>query len=153
MLPSNHLSFGNSAVRPVSSLDAVRYNELGSSTPVWNLNQVNYYVWINLNPEYTKYARLYEVAEVVPSGSEPNILALNAFEVTSMSWVRVLSQMLNMKCGKHTYKLSFVDTCTNDTFFLFVSYIIQDDNPEKPYIYMQPSSSEEYPEDVWIDRR
>lgn len=151
MLPSSHLSYGSSVTRPVSQLQAVRYNELGSATPVWNLNQVNYYVWINLTPSYAQNAQVYEIAEVLGEDKQPNVLTLNAFEHCSTCWIRVTAQMLNMKSGKHTYKLSFVDTCTNDTFFLFISYIIQDDNPDKPYVYMTPQVDQ--PEDIWIDMR
>lgn len=153
MLPNNHSSFGSSAIRPVSALEAVTHDKLGSATPIWNLNEVDYYVWINLNPAYTKHARLYEVSEVITDSSNENVLAIEAFEMTSLCWVKVVSQMLNMTCGKHVYKLSFVDTMTNDTFFLFVSYIIQNDNPNKPYVYMKPASDDEFPEDVWVDRR
>ena len=46
-------------------------------------------------------------------------------------------QYLNLKSGKHTYRLMFVERYTDTDFSLYFSYIIQDDSPEKPYVYMK----------------
>ena len=41
------------------------------------------------------------------------------------------------------YKLMMVDRCTDTDFSLYISYFIQDNNPEKPYVYMHKDTSEE----------
>ena len=54
--------------------------------------------------------------------------------VMNTPWIDIGIKHLNVDAGMHTYRLRFIrnDDCVN----LYVSYTIQDDNPEKPYIYM-----------------
>lgn len=51
-------------------------------------------------------------------------------------WLRVPVDVLNKDIGQHTYKLHFVNIHTSLELDLYIQYIIQDDNPDKPYIYM-----------------
>ena len=41
------------------------------------------------------------------------------------------------------YKLSFMDECTKRYVTTYVSYIIQDDSPHKPYLYMKDRYNED----------
>jgi hypothetical protein len=51
-------------------------------------------------------------------------------------WIDIKSTALNMDVGHHVYKLHFRQKYTNVLSNLFFAYTIQNDNPEKPYIYM-----------------
>lgn len=143
-------------MNPVSEIQAVEYRDLGSATPVWNLNQVNYYIWVKIPNEVARHSRLYAVKEINLEDQSEADISVSAFEQCSLVYIRIIAQILNMKVGKHTHKLEFVDTVTGDIFYLFFSYIIQNDNPDRPYVYMRDrpggSSSTSYDEN-WVDRR
>lgn len=141
----------NNAVLPTSQLHAVVNNEVGANTPVWNLLEVNYYVWVDIDPRRTRTAKLYQISEVDGKGGLKPI-AMNAIHKSSPTWLRIYSQVLNMTEGYHKYRIDFVDTVTNSSFYLYFAYIIQNDNPEKPYVYMNNPKPDEC-EDEWVDRR
>ena len=144
-------------MNPVSEIQAVEYKNLGSATPVWNLNQVNYYVWVKIPSDVARHSKLYAVKELYPEKQEEAEIPVSAFEQCSLVYIRIIAQILNMKVGKHTHKLEFVDNVTGDTFYLFFSYIIQNDNPDRPYVYMRDrskgSSITSLEDEEWVDRR
>lgn len=52
-------------------------------------------------------------------------------------WIDVLSENLNLDAGTHTYRVTFDNHYSNETMYMYFGYIIQDDDPDKPYIYME----------------
>ncbi len=53
-------------------------------------------------------------------------------------WYRITSSALNVHPGQHIYRMHMVNTVTDDVTSVLFSYILQDDHPDKPYIYMDP---------------
>lgn len=52
-------------------------------------------------------------------------------------WIDINSSILDLTPGQHTYRLTFrKEECKLNATCWF-SYIIQENNPEKPYIYMK----------------
>ena len=66
-------------------------------------------------------------------------------------WIRIPLEILDMKAGKHTYKLCFLNTCNNEAINTFISYISQDDNPETPYVYMTGRGNPVHDANTWKD--
>lgn len=119
----------------VCKLIACNYNELPSNTPVINRNEVEYVTWIKIPADFGRDFILYEVNEIVPENKEVEFL--NVIEQQCCKpWLKATSSELNLEPGHHVYKISFVNRFTNDTSSLYFSYIIQDDDPDKPYVYM-----------------
>ena len=58
------------------------------------------------------------------------------YDALEHPWVDVSVSNLNLAAGLHTYTLEFINAATGDSFYQYFNYVIQDDNPEKPYIYM-----------------
>ena len=52
-------------------------------------------------------------------------------------WLRIVFPVLDQDAGLHIYKITFVNRYTDDVVSAYISYTIQDDNPNKPYIYMR----------------
>lgn len=52
-------------------------------------------------------------------------------------WYKFKSELLNMETGYHQYRMSFRNNFTGDTCLLYFAYIIQNNNPDKPYYYME----------------
>ena len=51
-------------------------------------------------------------------------------------WISFLSGFLDKSVGQHIYRLSLVNTATHDICALYFSYIMQTENVDKPYVYM-----------------
>ena len=51
-------------------------------------------------------------------------------------WVDIMVDLLDLTVGLHTYKLELVNSITGDTYYLYFTYTIQDDEPEKKYMYI-----------------
>ena len=58
-------------------------------------------------------------------------------QIVYKPWVDVKKTLLNTKIGQHTYRMDFMKDDCNIGATCWFSYIIQDNNPEKPYIYMK----------------
>ena len=52
-------------------------------------------------------------------------------------WVDIDSTILDLTVGQHTYRMTFAKPDCKLKATCWFSYIIQDNNPEKPYIYMK----------------
>jgi len=131
--------------RPVLQLNACIYEDIAKNTRVFNLDQIEYYLWVRLGVDITSDCFMYEAAELDKVNGP--IIFSDTFERKSPMWIRVRTDNLNKEIGLHIYRLSFVDTVSDDTFSLFFGYIIQDDNPAKPYVYMDRD------EDVGCDQK
>jgi len=79
--------------------------------------------------------KLYDFLDI--SGSCAMTVSLEDVEFDDEHpWVDVPWLNVSKTSGEHAYKLAFwgVRRCMYDS--VYFAYIIQDDNPEKPYIYM-----------------
>lgn len=119
----------------VMQLNASTYENLAKHSKVFNKATLEYHLWIYLDPEDIRNAYFIEAKEIGPNADNSKLFP-DTFERQGQCWIRVNTEYIDTTAGKHTLKLSFVDRFTDDDFSLYVSYIIQDDDPEKPYVYM-----------------
>lgn len=119
---------------PIIQLNACKYSDISKNTLVLNKNQLEYFVWILVEADIMRTCTLYQVDEVLPEGCKP---AMPCAIVPDLNcWLKGTVHLMNTEVGQHTYKLMFVERATDTTFSLYISYIIQDDDVRKPYIYM-----------------
>lgn len=123
-----------------TTLQACGYEDLAKHSKVFNLSTLNYHLWIYLNPETVREAYFYKAEEIGPEADNSRIFE-DTFQREGQCWIRVNMEYLNLKPGKHTIRLMFVDRYTDTDFSLYFSYIIQNDNPEKPYVYMKDNGA------------
>lgn len=118
---------------PVQVLEACVYRDVNLHTPVINLHTLEYDTWVHL-PSYARGCRLFQIDEFLPDGGE--VIDFSSVEQElGKPWIRITYGLLNISEGQHVYRLHFIDR--NDAVFsLYVSYIIQNDDPDKPYVYM-----------------
>ena len=124
---------------PVVQLQACEYSNLSKCSPVWNKSTIPYYVYISVDPAIMRECALYQVDEITPEGSSP--ANCHAIFRDVNCWLRATTGLLNTAAGHHIYKLSFVRRRDNVVFSLYIAYYVQDDNPDKPYIYMHRENS------------
>lgn len=107
------------------------------SSAVLNKQSLNAYLYIEIPPYITQNCVLYEVSEICPKFIP--ISDYNEFIKPNLDkhpWLDVKTDRLNLDIGLHVYDLGYVNPETNATFSLYFSYILQDNDPSKPYIYM-----------------
>ena len=119
----------------ITMLEACKYSDLAKYTKIFNLATLDYHLWIYLNPQDVRDAYFIKATETGPGADNVHIYP-DTFVRDSQCWIRVNSGYLNNSIGKHILKLSFVDRYTDTDFSLYASYYIQNDNPDKPYVYM-----------------
>lgn len=119
----------------ITMLRACKYEDLALNSKVFSASTVNYHLWIYLNPDEVRDAYFLGAEEIGPN-AKGSMIFPDTFKRESQCWIRVNIGYLSQIIGKHTIKLSFVDRYTDTDFSLYVSYYLQNDDPEKPYVYM-----------------
>lgn len=109
---------------------------------VINKNELPYILPIKLSEGWKLSWRLYEVVELTPTYRVIDNFNEIFTVVPNRPWVDAKSSGLNTVAGYHKYRLSLIDATTDIVTFLYFGYQIQDDNPDKPYIYMNREESD-----------
>lgn len=120
---------------PVVELDACLYGELSANAIVLNRNQLSDYIWVSLPEIITSNTVMYQLEEISPNCNEVEFSSFVERD-HGRPWLKVHTHGLNLAPGYHAYKLLFIETGSHVTYPVYIGYIIQDDNPDKPYIYM-----------------
>lgn len=121
---------------PVNVLEASIYSDLPKHTKVWNKSSLSYSVWINVPIDLCRTHSLFQLDDVTRGIKEIHFQDAVSREC-GKPWFEVDMSLLNLDSGQHIYKMSFINTFSNDISCLYFSYIIQDDTPDKPYMYMK----------------
>lgn len=115
-------------------LKACDYNKLNTSCPVISSAELDDTFRIRVPYILIGY-RLYDVLEV--SCSPNRTVSFDGIQFDKFHpWVDIPTCNLNRTSGKHTYKLSFMNECRGQYITTYISYIVQDDSPEKKYLYV-----------------
>ena len=122
---------------PVFTLNAVDHKDLAEHTEIFSIHDMEYYLWIQVDPHIAKNYRLYQIDEV----GKKIKLDLNMRDFLQHEpgriWYKINSMFLNRDVGQHVYRMHFV--CVNGepiTHSLYFSYIVQREDVDRPYIYM-----------------
>lgn len=110
------------------------YKDISKYTQVFNKNALEYITWINIPTELCHIHRLFQVDQILPNTGELDISSME--QQCHKPWIKVPTDALDTSIGQHIYKMSFINTSSNDILSMYFSYIIQSDNPDTPYIYM-----------------
>ncbi len=124
---------------PVFSLKADTYDKLASNCKVFNTHTIEYYLWVEIPHYLNRDFQLVEIDRLtdkaIPCPCVDDVTRYAERECHK-PWIRLVFDVLDRRVGLHTYKITLVNRFTNDVVSLFFNYIIQDDDPPKPYYYM-----------------
>ena len=122
---------------PYSLLIACEYDKININTKVFNKDALAFGVWVNL-PHYVCSFALTKIIDISKQKYEEiEFDASTVMQDYPHPWVRIDTSILDLVSGMHIYKLVFSHIPTTKFHeSVYISYIIQDDNPETPYIYM-----------------
>ena len=122
------------------TLTSCKYSDLAKHSKVINIEELDYFLWVYLNPELVRDCHFVYGCEM---SDEPVPTFPDTFQRPSTSWIRIKVDNLNTAIGLHIYKFMFANTMTDDVFSVYANYIIQRSNQEKPYIYIKRENSDE----------
>lgn len=63
--------------------------------------------------------------------------------------LRISFNDIDKSIGLHQYEIGLKHPITDDDAYLYIQYIIQDDNPDTPYIYMNRKETENVTGDIF----
>ena len=120
---------------PTFQISAVKYKDVAANSRVISASEVEYFLYVSVPAEIARCFELYQVDEIKDKAEFVCRKGLWDHE-PGRRWYRFKSHMLNLESGYHIYRLSFVNTRTNDTLLLYFAYTLQTNDPKKPYDYM-----------------
>lgn len=122
-------------------LKSCDYRKLNENCLVVNSNEVDDFLTVRLPHEMSGF-RLYDFLDVSQSQAKTVSFEDVVFDCYH-PWIDIPWKNLNRVAGKHVYKLSFMDERDKRYLTTYISYIIQDDSPYKPYLYMKDRYNED----------
>ena len=114
---------------------ACNHDDISKYNKIFNTNDIEYYLWIKLPDNLPSSYRIFDMNEV-DSKCNTCIDMMYINHTAPSKMISVVSNVLNNSTGMHIYKLHVVDTVTENLHPLYISYTIQNDNVDKPYIYV-----------------
>lgn len=122
---------------PYSLLIACEYDKININTKVFNKDALASGVWVNLPAYFSSFA-LSKIIDISKQKyEEVEFDADTVMQDYPHPWVRIDASILDLVSGMHIYKLVFEPIPKNGASdAVYIAYIIQDDNPETPYVYM-----------------
>lgn len=120
------------------TLTAAQHRDIAKYRKVFNLDELEYYMYVKLDPPLSNEYFLNSVEEKLEDGTLREIAHFrDVVQRESPTWLKIKTDFMDKRIGLHVYKLTFADTVTNVVSSLWFSYRIQSDNPDKPYVYME----------------
>ena len=106
---------------------------LYENSKVFNLQLFGPVLHVQLDPYIHKNFRLMKIYH------EENCSSVCRYDYDELGhpWIDIPVDVLDRCIGLHTYIIEFINVITGDTFYQYFNYTIQNDNPCKPYIYME----------------
>ena len=112
-----------------------RLSDLPLYTVMYNKADFSEIVCVKLPPTLPRDMQLTEIYNLDASESLDYDDYVTRDE--NRPWIDIQSSILDVTAGQHTYRMTFAKLGCKLTATCWFSYIIQDNNPEKPYIYMK----------------
>ena len=113
-------------------LKARMLQELHHSSKIFNVDKFGPTINVHCDMRGLELFRLLRVYNV----DTDEDVAKYEWDEAHRGWVTISPYYLDLEVGRHTYALEFINTATSDTVTRYFVYKIQDDHPDKPYIYM-----------------
>ena len=111
-----------------------RLSDLPLYTVMYNKADFSEIVCVKLPPQMPRDMQLIEIYNL--NSSEDLDFADFVTRDENRPWIDIQSSILDTTAGQHTYRMTFAKEDVKLTATCWFSYIIQDNEPEKPYIYM-----------------
>ena len=116
-------------------IQSSKLSDLPLHTVIYNSKDFSEVVCVKLPPQMPRDMQLIEIYNL--NSSEDLDFTDFVTRDENRPWIDIQSSILDTTAGQHTYRMTFAKEDVKLTATCWFSYIIQDNNPEKPYIYMK----------------
>ena len=117
-------------------------NEAIIHSEVINVSELQDSIWLRLPDDLAKYLTLSSVNSI---GFENNGTQIDITDKytrdTNRVWIEIHKSVFSLEPGFHMYQLVFDDSGTGSVLNLYFCYHIQDNKPNKDYVYMNREES------------
>ena len=117
-------------MKPYFLLDCTDESRLPTVTKSFTKSAIDATAYLKLPHCVDKEFILYQVEQLEPDIADVDISAYVKDCCCNNSWLDISVDGLNK------YRVCFINKFTNETYSLFFAYTINDDHPDKDYIYM-----------------
>ena len=115
-------------------IQSSQLSDLPLNTKIYNSKDFDEIVCVKLPPQMPRDMDLIEIYNL--NASEDVDFADQVTRDEHRPWIDISSSILDLGIGQHTYRMTFAKENCKLKATCWFSYIIQNNNPEKPYIYM-----------------
>lgn len=122
-------------------IQSSQLSEMPLNTKIYNSKDFSEIVCVKLPPQMPRDMDLIEIYNL--NASEDVDFADQVTRDEHRPWIDISSSILDLGIGQHTYRMTFAKENCKLKATCWFSYIIQDNNPEKPYIYMDRGENKE----------
>lgn len=127
---------------PVTYLDLHTLKDKLKDVKVLDKSDVPFYLYLKIPSGLSENNVLIDILDET-SGQSKQIDFLDFVSRDCFRpWIRIESRILDLSHGQHVYRFQFINRRTDDIFNLYCSYIINDTNAEKPFVYMKEDGTE-----------
>lgn len=122
-------------------IQSSKLDKLPLHTKIYNAKDFSETVCVKLPPEMPRDMTLTGLYNLYASEE----VDFNDFVTRDENrpWVDIQSSILDITAGQHVYRMTFSKELCKLYATCWFSYIIQDNNPDKPYIYMKRDEDSE----------
>ena len=115
------------------------YDMALASSAVLNRSEIGDTIYIGMPKHSSQNLLLIDMYKIVEWEDEEKIDFLSKICRDGFRpWLIAESGLLDTTAGYHLYRFVFMNSCTNSPEYLYLSYTIQTDNPDRSsYIYMK----------------
>lgn len=118
------------------------YDNSLAHTEVVNLAELHAYTWVEIPHDISRDCTLSGIEDVFDA-DDVEIDISHIMRENRNMWIRIDTSALDTSVGMHMYKFTFINSITLEELFLYLTYRIQTDDIDKPYIYMDRSTDKE----------
>lgn len=122
-------------MKPYFLLSCVEENDLPMVTKSFNKSGISNCLYLNLPVCVPLNYNVYELKQVSPSVNDVDVSIFVRKSCFNL-WVDVSTDGLDLSPGMHKYRIGLVNTQTTEVCFLYFAYIVNEDYPDKKYVYM-----------------
>ena len=116
-------------------IQSSQLSDIPLHTKIYNSKDFSEVVCVKLPPQMP---RSMELTEIYNLNSQEDIDFIDqTTRDEHRPWIDISSSILDLTPGQHTYRMTFGNLGSKLNATCWFSYIIQDNDPEKPYIYMK----------------
>ena len=116
-------------------IQSSRLSDIPLHTVIYNAKDFSDIVCVKLPPEMPRDMVLTEIYNL--DSQEDLDFEDQVTRDENRPWIDISSSILDITAGQHTYRMTFQKPECKLKATCWFSYIIQDNHPEMPYIYMK----------------